>query len=439
MKVPAALAVAALAALISTAILGAAELRVVRSGGGASPDEMVPFLMALAALCLVGLTLRRYPSGAWLASIAALTITTIDLAALGRAARPALDDASWSWLSIAICMSALFAAGAAVAYAATRWRHLGAWVPIVGIAAVAALLAACASALAHPAGAAFVAADELESAPLGTLNLVTRTFLLTVLGFTAVGLLGDTRLPARRAAQRLAAARPAPVSLRERIAYAGAWTRMFVDESTPGRSRAHRAALAERSRLARELHAEVVPAVRRALAEAERDGSPERLSASLRGILLEVDALAQSQHAIQLEVGGLVPALEWLSERVEDRSDVRVTLDVADVSSGPAGRPPSQVAAAAYRVAQLALENVVRHAPRANVTVETTVEPTAVALSISDDGPGIPDGAERAATALGRRGLADMRGEAAGCGAALSIGSRADGPGTVVQFRWPGG
>ena len=66
--------------------------------------------------------------------------------------------------------------------------------------------------------------------------------------------------------------------------------RIFIDEITPGRGRARHAADIERSRLAAELHAEVVPLVRQALREAEDGGSPERLAVALRDVLAEVDA-----------------------------------------------------------------------------------------------------------------------------------------------------
>ena len=63
-----------------------------------------------------------------------------------------------------------------------------------------------------------------------------------------------------------------------------------------------------------------------------------------------------------------MPGIEWLAERVEDRSDVRVEIvvDGGDgVRSPGVARPvrPRGTERAAFRVAQLALDNVVRHAP----------------------------------------------------------------------------
>ncbi|MDH4141482.1 MAG: hypothetical protein OEV61_02630 [Chloroflexota bacterium] len=440
------LVVLALAGVLLGAVAAVVHVRVLNDPGGSSPQSLLPILVVAAALCVVGLTLRRHPTVAWLATVAALTIATVDLASMARASRSSMDAEAWRWLSVALCVGAVFATGAAVAYAADPRRRIGPWVMILGAIAIAAVVGAGAWALAR-ASAVFADPAGTELFPLGTLSLVTRAFLVSVVGFVALGLVGDGRPAARRARRRVAVRFPAPVTARQRAAYVRAWVEAFADELAPGRTRARRAVLSERSRLARDLHAEVVPAVRRALAEAERDGSAERLSTALRDVLLEVDALVQSQHAIQLEIGGLVPALEWLAERAEDRSGVQVTIDVLDGT--PAGprptrgdteggeRPPSEVAAAAFRIAGLALENVVRHAPGAHVRIDAIVRRDRVDLGISDDGPGISVEAARAAESAGRRGLVDMDAEAAACGGALAVESAAAGSGTSIRFNWP--
>ncbi len=73
-----------------------------------------------------------------------------------------------------------------------------------------------------------------------------------------------------------------------------------------------------------------------------------------------------------------------------------------------------EVAAAAFRVAGLALENVIRHAPGCQATVEVQVAGDRVHLAIADDGPGLPTDIERTAAGAGHRGLADMVAEASG-------------------------
>ena len=86
-----------------------------------------------------------------------------------------------------------------------------------------------------------------------------------------------------------------------------------------------------------------------------------------------------------------------------------------------------EVAAAAFRVAGLALENVIRHAPGAHATVGVRVGAERVRMVIADDGPGLPADIERSAAAAGHRGLADMVAEASGCAASLTGGSGPDG------------
>jgi signal transduction histidine kinase len=148
--------------------------------------------------------------------------------------------------------------------------------------------------------------------------------------------------------------------------------------------------------------------------------------------------LGAAQHAIQLEIGGLVPALEWLAERVEESSDVTVTLDVADPPAGVLGHAPREIAAAAFRVAGLALDNVVRHAAGSRAEVSVRAEALVVDMAIRDDGPGFGPDALAASRRSGRRGLADMASEGAACGAVVEVSQGPGGVGTLVTFAWRG-
>lgn len=179
----------------------------------------------------------------------------------------------------------------------------------------------------------------------------------------------------------------------------------------------------------------MLPSLRRALTQAEAGGTVERLAADLRSAVDEVESMLVARRAIVLEEMGLLAAVEWLAERVEDRSDVRVEIEVGGGPADPS-RPPRDVERAAFRVAQLALDNVVRHAPGSLATVRLAVLPGNVQLRIEDDGEGPPVD-EAAAARGGRRGIADMRAEARAAGAALELGRGAGGRGAAVEFRWP--
>jgi signal transduction histidine kinase len=227
--------------------------------------------------------------------------------------------------------------------------------------------------------------------------------------------------------------------------------RVLLDELVPGREAGRaEAAESERGRLAADLHADVLPSLRRALMAAEAGGSVERLAADLRAAVDEVESLLVARRSIVLEEIGLLAGVEWLAERVEERSAVRVEIEVEpDPAAGTgapgadpprvgvAARPPRDVERAAFRVAQLALDNVVRHAPGSSVRVSVAATPDVVRLTIMDDGDGPPID-EAAAARAGRRGIADMRAEARACGAALQIVRGRGDRGTVVRFHWPG-
>ena len=161
-------------------------------------------------------------------------------------------------------------------------------------------------------------------------------------GLSAIGLARDLR-PGVRPDPGAAARR----GRRTRPGAAFFALRVFLDEVVPGREAGRaEAAESERGRLAADLHAEVLPSLRRALAEAEGGGTVERLAADLRSAVDEVEAMLLARRSIVLEEMGLLAGLEWLAERTEDRSDVRVEILV---EGGPAAPPGTGARAAAGR------------------------------------------------------------------------------------------
>src|SRR6267154_423149 len=79
---------------------------------------------------------------------------------------------------------------------------------------------------------------------------------------------------------------------------------------------------------------------------------------SLRTVDMELERLMADRWPVVLEAFGLVEALEDLAERTEADGTVEVGLEV----QGAAGRPRPEIERAAWRVAQLAIDNAVRHA-----------------------------------------------------------------------------
>lgn len=394
-------------------------------------QDVLPLLIAIGFLCVVGLTRREHRTIAWLATIGATFVLTIDIATYARAMVDVADDQEWQWLGIAVSLAALLAVGSAAAYGFSRPRlstdRLGfnATMVVLGV-----LLLVSYWAIQNP--------DDFSSSgrigeDLGSLGLVTRAFLILTPFFTGLGLLGDALPAAERARTRVALTHRGATSAGERLA---AWARAFVDELSPGRSRARWAVLSERKRFARDIHADVVPSLRLALTEAERGAPPEELTARLREILADVEAVGAAQSPIQLEIGGLIPALEWLAERIERRAYMHVSLEIEDSPEDTAGDLPDEVAATAFYVAALALGNAVKHAPESSVSMRVRASASEIDLSVTDDGPGITDAAIAAARAHGRRGMADMSGEAGTIGATVEVGPGPGAVGTAVTFRW---
>ncbi|GGM04394.1 sensor histidine kinase [Deinococcus aerophilus] len=200
-----------------------------------------------------------------------------------------------------------------------------------------------------------------------------------------------------------------------------------------------RAGEQERARLARELHDSVAQALYgitlgAKTARATLDRDTERTRASLdytirlaEGGVSEMKALLFSLRPDALEEGGLVAALTQHAHALEARHGLTVH---ARLRHEPALTPDTQ--AAAYRVAQEALHNVVKHARAHEVWLEVLEEKAEVVLTVRDDGRGFDPGARGRGT-LGQR---SMRERAAGAGGTLTVRS-APGEGTCVTLRLP--
>ena len=97
-------------------------------------------------------------------------------------------------------------------------------------------------------------------------------------------------------------------------------------------------------------------------------------------------------------------------------------------------RPPAAVELAAYRVAQEALVNALKHGA-APISVSYRATSAGVTLSVDDAGPGIDRDALTRAERDGRLGIASMAQRAEAIGARLVLGARPAG-GTHVGLEW---
>jgi len=143
------------------------------------------------------------------------------------------------------------------------------------------------------------------------------------------------------------------------------------------------------------------------------------------------DALGEARMAIVglrpvvLDDLGLGAALTSLATSLGVSAEVEVDLD--DCRAAP------HVETALYRIAQEALQNVVKHSNARHVTVALRDEGGTIELLVADDGVGYEADSERS---LGSYGLPGMRERAALVGAQLQIRS-SPGSGTTVIVRAP--
>ncbi|GII53310.1 two-component sensor histidine kinase [Planotetraspora thailandica] len=155
------------------------------------------------------------------------------------------------------------------------------------------------------------------------------------------------------------------------------------------------AAMAERARIAREMHDIVAHSISMVAVQAEtapytlKDLSEEaarefaEIAAAARGTLTEMRRLLGVLRADVPAETAPQPGLARLPELIEQHGG-EVDLDVV----GEERELPQAVDVSAYRIVQEALANARTHAPGARVSIEIAYRPTLLALRIADDGPG---------------------------------------------------
>jgi len=199
------------------------------------------------------------------------------------------------------------------------------------------------------------------------------------------------------------------------------------------------AALEERSRLARELHDAVTQTLFSASLIAdvlprlwERDPSQGRARleelrrlnrgalAEMRALLLELRPLAMSE----------TPMNELLRQLVEATMS-RTTMQISFSISGTPRELSAEVQVGLYRLAQEALNNVVRHSKATSASVTLEWHSDRLTLTIADDGCGFSP----SAVPPGHLGLTFMRERAAALGASLRL-ETARSQGTTIAIDY---
>ncbi len=199
------------------------------------------------------------------------------------------------------------------------------------------------------------------------------------------------------------------------------------------------ATLEERQRLARELHdavtqtlfassliAEVLPRVWERSPEQGRARLAE-LQELTRGALAEMRTLLLELRPSALMEADLGDLMRQLAAATSGRSRIPVRFEM---EGSPA--PVPEVKAALYRVAQEALNNMVKHSGATQAVIRLEGDGERVHLCVSDDGHGF----DPASVPANHLGLGIMAERAQAIGASYDITS-APGQGTRVCVEWP--
>ena len=197
----------------------------------------------------------------------------------------------------------------------------------------------------------------------------------------------------------------------------------------------------ERHRMARELHDDTIQAVialkqrvqliKKAVKDKKTHQSLDELESLSEQTIENLRRLTRALRPIYLEDLGLVTALEMLARETSDNNSLSVNFQ----KSGQERRLAGEIELVLYRLAQEALNNVVRHAKASDATLRITYAEDEVELEVSDNGIGfqIPNSPTDFAPS-GHFGLLGMHERAELIGAQLKIES-ALGEGTKLKVR----
>jgi signal transduction histidine kinase len=378
----------------------------IRPVANAAPDtgvpigELVPAAVALAVAALLAIArLRRTAATVAVAGTAACsTVFAARLAPVGPVA---------ALVPIAIGADLVWSFGAPLGFRPRPTRPVPAYLARFVVPFVLLPLAAAAVALAAAGSTAAAWTGTAAYVCLAWVLVLTWRIRVASARIHGAGAQGGTR------SRRFAVARAV---LAEMLPFSDRFVR--------------RGAESERERLAGDLHAELLPAIAMTASELERRGAVEEAE-RVRGLASSVRDLVSARRLPVLEEEGLVAAAEWLAESLQDRTGI--TIDIA-LDGWDGARQPETVERAAYRVLQLALDNVVRHSGAACATIGIRGTASSLVLSVEDAGAGI-EATETGGSRGVHLGLLDMRAEADAIGASLSIEPRLP-RGTTVRMKW---
>ena len=195
----------------------------------------------------------------------------------------------------------------------------------------------------------------------------------------------------------------------------------------------------ERNRLARDLHDTLAHTLSSQVLTLEAlklsvDPKDEELNHSLNQLidnsrrgLDETRRALNDLRARRLEDLGLVSTLRTLLQEAASRGNCTTSCSISDTLPIISTKQEQVI----YRIAQEALENIIRHANAKTITLKLQYEKPILTLEISDDGDGFN---QEKAEKKDRLGIKGMRERAADAGGTFNLETKPQ-HGTTIQVK----
>jgi signal transduction histidine kinase len=149
--------------------------------------------------------------------------------------------------------------------------------------------------------------------------------------------------------------------------------------------------------------------------------------------IAEIRTMSYLLHPPMLDEAGLSIAIRWYVDGFTERSNIDVTVDIAE----ELGRLSRELELAVFRIVQECLTNIHRHSGSTKAEISIALDDRRLLLTVRDNGHGLPpvsaDGNGRARrSGVGIRGMRERVLQLDG-----SIEFLAGNPGTVVRVEFP--
>ncbi|MFQ6058799.1 MAG: histidine kinase [Anaerolineae bacterium] len=200
----------------------------------------------------------------------------------------------------------------------------------------------------------------------------------------------------------------------------------------------------ERKRIARELHDETSQALATLIINLDvaEQSLPDELAQTKETLMATRELASQTLEEVRklvydlrptvLDDLGLIPALRWYAKNHLEKMGIQVRLK----AKGCTERLPPQVETAIFRIAQEAMNNIVKHAQARSALLRLGIEDSQVALLVEDDGRGFDVEQVLHATEERRLGLFGIEERVALLGGTFTIESQ-PGQGTRLRIQVP--